>query len=72
MNKYYTGEKLGNYHKKGEGKLPFFRDNVERVIPIYACDFILCTIICTDNILVYSWFFVLYLYLGFVEVMIEI
>ena len=54
MNKYYTGEKLGNYHKKGEGKLPFFRDNVERVIPIYACDFILCTIICTDNILVYS------------------
>ena len=38
MNEYYSGEQLGNYHKKkGKGKLPIFRGNVERVIPIYAC-----------------------------------
>ena len=27
---------MGNYHKKGKGKLPLFGGNVERVIPIYA------------------------------------
>ena len=36
MNKHYPGEQLGNYHKKGKGKLPLFGGNVERVIPIYA------------------------------------
>ena len=36
MTKYYPGEKLGNYQKKGKGKLPLFCGNVERVIPIYG------------------------------------
>ena len=38
MDKYYTGEQLGNYHKKGKGKLPLCCGNVERVIPIYGGD----------------------------------
>ena len=36
MKKYYPGEKLGNHHKKGKGKLPLFRGNIEQVIPIYG------------------------------------
>ena len=37
MNKYYSGEQLGNYcQKKGKGKLSIFFGNVERVIPIYG------------------------------------
>ena len=37
MNKYYSGEQLGNYHqKKVKGKLPLFHGNIERVILIYA------------------------------------
>ena len=36
MDKSYPGEQLGNYHKKGKGKLPLFRGNVEWVIPIYG------------------------------------
>ena len=36
MNEYYSVEQLVNYQKKGKGKLPIFRGNVERVIPIYA------------------------------------
>ena len=37
MNEYYSGEQLGNYHKKkGKGKLPLFCGKVERAIPIYG------------------------------------
>ena len=36
MDKYYSGEKLVNHHKKGKGKLPLFCGNIERVITIYA------------------------------------
>ena len=37
INKYFTGEQWGNYHKKkGRDKLPLFCGNGERVITIYA------------------------------------
>ena len=37
MNEHYSGEQLGNHHKKnGKGKLTLFCGNVERLIPIYG------------------------------------
>ena len=35
-DKSYSGEKLGNYQKKGKVKLPIFHGNGEHEIPVYG------------------------------------
>ena len=49
MNEYYSGEQLGNCHKKCEGKFPLFCGNVEPVIPIYASKVFILNILAFDE-----------------------